>query len=57
MYDTKMNRMTARVTFGRDYRDRPAPEAEKCPEGGSKSTGPRFETPADRARARRWWKR
>lgn len=57
MYDTKMNRMTSRVTFGRDYRDRPAPETEKCPEGGSKSTGPRFETPADRARARRWWKR
>lgn len=57
MYDHKMNRMTARLAFGRDYSDRPAPKAEPCPQGGSKSTGPRFETPADRARSRRWWKR
>ena len=26
MYDSKMNRMTAQVTFGRDYRDRTSPD-------------------------------
>ena len=52
MYDHKMNRMTAQVTFGRDYSG-PAPEMTPCPKGGSESTGPTFAFPAPRRR-RRW---
>lgn len=55
MYDKQMNRMTSRVMFGRDYRDRPAPEMTPCPEGGSAGVGPTFAFPAPRRR--RWWHR
>ena len=55
MYDTEMNRMTARVTFGRDYRNRPAPKADPMPTGGGSSTGPTFAFP--KPRRRRWFRR
>jgi hypothetical protein len=54
MYDSKMNRMTAQVSFGRDYSDRPAPEMSPCPSGTSTDTGPTLAFPAPR---RRWWRR
>lgn len=52
MYDTQMNRIASRVTFGRDYSG-PAPEMTPCPKGGSADTGPTFVFPAPRPR-RRW---
>lgn len=53
MYDTQMNRMSSRVTFGRDYSG-PAPEMTPCPKDGPASTtGPTFAFPAPRRR-RRW---
>jgi hypothetical protein len=55
MYDTQMNRMTARVAFGRDYSGTPAPEMKPCPTGGSPDTGPTFTFPAPKRR--RWFRR
>ncbi len=56
MYDTKMNRITAQVSFGRDYSDRTSPDLiTSVPTGGSEGDSPTFAFPAPRRRG--WFRK